>query len=234
MIYIVHGSDLVKSRTLIVNQQEKLTIDSKIEVDIVDTSPDKLLEICSSADLFGNYPFVILDVSQAGRKNVEDYIAVLEIIPDKTSVVILSSKTLSKSNAFIKAAKNLSARTIENEKVPQGNVFKFVDYLFAGNRKATYASLATLLKENQDPFYILSMITYGLRNLAIVKFNARLIKKMSPYVKSKTERLVSKISDNVITSLYKELYDLDKSTKTGQTSPEMALTMVTEKVLNSV
>ncbi|MDC0449224.1 hypothetical protein OAL67_01310 [bacterium] len=68
------------------------------------------------------------------------------------------------------------------------NVFKFLDYLFSKNRKQTYIQLSKLEADYTDPFYLLSMVAWNLRNVASVKFDSPAAKKMSPFVKGKAAK----------------------------------------------
>jgi len=90
MIYIVHGDDISKSRILIQNQQKKLNIEARIEIDITDITPDAVYEKSCSNDLFGNLPFIVLDITSAGRMNMDKYIEILEKAPIATTIIVLS------------------------------------------------------------------------------------------------------------------------------------------------
>jgi len=231
MIYIVHGNDLAKSRALIVNQQKKKGVESKTEVSIADVTPQQLAEICAAADLFGQLPFIVFDITGTRKKNLKDYVEVLKKCPVEADIVVLSSKSLTKTNPFLKNASTLKAKVIGNEKAPKGNVFSFLDALFAKNRKVTYKKLATLLKEGTDPFYIMSMIAWGLRNIAYVKWEAPAAKNMSPFVKSKTTRVTSNFTESAVEKAFSTLYLTDKKTKIGEITPDMAVTVLIEHIL---
>ena len=110
MIYIVHGDDLSKSRALIQNQQKKLNIETRIEINITDTTPEDIYEKSHSNDLFGNPPFIVLDVTGLGRANADKFIEKLEQIPLATTLIILSGKSLPQTNVFIKNSAKLKAK----------------------------------------------------------------------------------------------------------------------------
>lgn len=233
MIYIVHGDDFVKSRALIVNQQKKLGVESKTEINVSEISPLELYEKCSAAGLFGDLPFIVLNISDAGNKNLEPYLETAKKIPSDATLIILSSKSLPKTNVFIKNAQTLDAKIHTNEKTPEGNVFRFVDTLFTKNRKSAYKELNNLLTENNDPFYIFSMILYGLRNIAGYIFGSPSFHKQKPFVKGKAKTQSAGFSENKIKNLYFYLYNLEKKAKTGEITPDLLLTLTVEKVLNS-
>lgn len=230
MIYIVHGEDIAKSRALILNQQKKLGADSRVELDITDTTPEHLLHILNTSDIFGNFPYVVLDVSDAGRTNLEKHLEKLLNAPKEANIIILSNKSLSSANIFIKHAKKLGAKVVVNEKIVEGKVFDFVDALFEKQRQRTYIELEKVLL-NEGPFEIFNRILYGLRNLGAIKFQSAATTKMNPYVKMKTQKLVQLYSEEQITKLFSEMQKIDKAVKTGEIDEHTMLTLAVEKVL---
>ena len=114
MIYIVHGEDASKSRQLILNQLSKLNAASKTDLSIADASPQKLAESLSGITIFGDTPFVVFDISGVGRKNVDDYVDVIKKVQTEFTLIIYSTKKLTKSNAFIKAFSESEAKVVTN------------------------------------------------------------------------------------------------------------------------
>lgn len=232
MIYIVHGSDISKSRILIKNQQKKVASESRIEVGIKDISPQELTEKSRSSDLFGNPPFIVLDVTEAGRMDVKKYIDAIKKIPYETTLIILSDKKLPGSNAFIKSAKSIGAKVNTNENQPQSNIFNFVDSLFYKNRSRTYTELTKLLDDQVSPYEIFSMMLYNLRIIASAKFKSPSFFKKSPFVRNKATSQSQLFSEERIIKLFNELLDIDRGSKLSEYSPEMMVVISTEKILN--
>lgn len=232
MIYIVHGDDTSKSRALVLNHQKKLGLESKITLELKNTNTVELLEKCSSTSLFGETPMVVLDISDAGKANMETYFDTIKKIPASTTLVIFSSKPLTKSNIFISKAIEIDAKILENNVFTDANIFKFTDVLFSKNRAATYTELSKLLVEDFDPFYIFTMILFGLRSMAKVLWNAPSVAKMKPFQVSKNMNTLNRFSEQKIKQLYFYLYDIEKRAKTGEVTPEMMLTFAIEKVIN--
>jgi len=209
MIYIVHGNNYASSRRLILNQQKKLATENKLELNIKDITPGKLTDMIGSFDIFGNAPFIILNITDAKSVTLEKYIATLENIPAKSTLILISAKKIRSTSKFLKGAKLCGAKILLNDVLMKSNIFKFVEALFSKKRTQTYSELSQLVKEKNDPFYILSMIYFGLR--------------------SKT----SKYSHQKRMKLYEELYKIEKQVKTGGLTPNLALTFAIEKVLTS-
>ena len=233
MIYIVHGDDLVKSRILIQNQQKKVGAESRIEIEIGDITPDQLFEKSHSNDLFGNPPFIVLDVSNTGRSDMEPFIAKLQNVPEQTTIIILSSKTLSKANAFIKNSAVLKAKLNLNEAVPQSNIFNLVGAVFNKQREKAYGELSKLLKDGVSPFEIFSMLFYGLRTVSSAKFESPSFKKLHDFVKRKSQSQSKLFTEKQITDIFEKFRNIDKASKLSEIDEELLIPMAIETVLNS-
>jgi len=233
MIYIVHGDDLSKSRILIQNQQKKLNSKSRIEVDITETTPEEIYKKSHSNDLFGNPPFIVLDITNAGRLNLDPFIKILEKIPDTTNLIVLSAKSLSKTNAFIKNAGKLKARTNFNELVPQGSVFKLVDATFYKQRGKAYSELSKLLADSVSPFEIFSLVLYGLRTVSSANFNSPSYKKLHDFVKKKSQSQSKLFTTQQLINIFEELRKIDMKSKLSEIDEEILIPMTVEIVLNS-
>lgn len=239
MILILHGDNLSKSREILQQVKEKLDvripdenlISTKKEININDISPQDLANEISAYGLFSDPPFIILDISDAGRKNLSEHIEVLKKCPVDVTIIVLSNKTLSKANAFIKASNDLKAKVLEQNVTPTSSVYKFTDALFEKNRKKVYVELKNLIIDGEELFYVFAMILYSLRSLATVKLNSKEASSLPPFVKSKLGKQINKFTDIEILNLYKYLYEVDKKLKLGQISPEIAIPLIVEKVI---
>lgn len=233
MIYIVHGDDLSKSRILIQNQQKKLNIETRIELNITETTPEEIFEKSHSNDLFGNPPFIILNITGVGRMNVDKFIEKLEEIPVATTLIILSGKSLPQTNAFIKNTVRLKAKTNVNEIVPQSSIFKFVDAVFYKQREKAYSELAKLLNDQVSPFEIFSLIFYGLRTVAAAKFGTPSYTKLHDFVKRKSQSQATLFSNKQLINIFEDFRKLDMKSKLSEIDEELLIPMAVETVLNS-
>lgn len=233
MLYIVHGENLTKSRALILNQQKKLGIQYKEEFGILDFSPEELLMKIRSLDIFGNQQFFIINISGTGRSNMESYINVLTQTPQQLTIIILSDTKLSTTNAFIKNAPVLKAKTLEHSPERKENVFNFVDAVLGKDRKTSYKLMHEELENDKSPIELFSLLTYGIRSLAYAKFENSLFKKQLPFIQSKHKQFANNYSEKSVLDLYEYFYNLDRQAKIGEMDQEIALTLAVEKMLNS-
>lgn len=231
MIFIFHGDNLPKSRETILRLQKRLKAKNKKEIDVLDITPNELKEMAVSFDIFSEAPFIVLDISDAGRKNLIEYAQIAHELPKKTTLIILSNKGLAKSNVFIKEVTKAGGKITLNNSIPTSNVFNFVDTLFSKKRAETYKQLSDLINDDEDPFYLFSMILYGLRNLAFAKFESPSFEKAAPFVKSKSVEQSEAFTKQKINKLYSQLYQTDKNLKTGKISPDLVIPYTIEKIL---
>lgn len=231
MILIIHGEDLITSRKTIVSLQEKLNQTGKIEYSIIEVTTGELKDSLYTSNLFEGAPFYILDISKAGRTNLDPYLEIIKGMPKETNLVILSNKALTKTNIFIKNAKELNAKIIENSVSEKSNIFKFVDAVFSGNRKLSYTEFRLLMLDSKEAFYIFSMLLYGLRNVTAAKFELASYAKQSPYVQQKSAGQAKAFTEKELKNLYTTFYTLDRDSKLGKVSTEVLIPLAIEKVL---
>jgi len=233
MVYIVHGEDISKSRILIQNQQKKVGAQSRIEIEISEITPEGLFEKGCSNDLFGNPPFIVLDITNASRTNMEPYLEKIIKIPESTTIIILSGKPLPKTNIFIKNAEKIKARLNLNETKPQSNLFNFVDAVFYKQREKAYLELSKLMKDRVSPYEILSMMYYGLRTVAQAKTDSPSYKKLHPFVKGKAQTQSKNFTFEQIVNIYENFRKIDMKSKLSEIDEDMLIPLVIETVLNS-
>ncbi len=232
MIFILHGDNFPRSRSVILKLQEKYNTENKVEINILETSPQQFKEHVTSFSIFDEPPFIVIDVSAAGKLKQDPYLEILQNISEEATVIIVSSKQLTKSNIWIKNATKLKAKVFESSVAEESNIFRFVDKVFEGNRVESYKELRNLFLSGQDQFYIFSMLLYGLRNLLAVKFESPHLVSTSPYVISKTTKQASRFNDAQILNLVGYFYDLDKQVKIGEIPSDVLVPLAVERVLS--
>ena len=232
MIYILHGTDISKSRQLILNLFKNSKSENKLELDITQITPQHFLKEVSSVDFFNIPNFVVLDITNAGRSKLDSYLEILQKSPKDVEIVIYSEKDLTKTNIFVKNAKKLLAKVIQNKEFDQSNIFKFIDAVFYKQRTRVYQEYKKIiLSKNEDTFKVFSMLLYGLRNVYHAKLSSEVFMKMSPFVQEKALRQSENFTLHQLNQLFEDLYYLDKAVKTGELDSELFVTLAIEKVL---
>lgn len=112
------------------------------------------------------------------------------------------------------------------------NIFEFIDAWGSGRSVQAFGLLAAELNYGRDPYYLLSMIMYQVRNMLLVKdlsdrnLSAAAISQKSslhPFVVKKMLSAVQKLSLGDIRSLYSHVLDLEQGTKQGRQDLEDGL-----------
>ncbi len=112
------------------------------------------------------------------------------------------------------------------------NVFEFIDALGSGRKTQAFSLLCGELAFGRDPYYLLSMVTYQVRNMLIVKdfadrnmSQAQIAQKsgVHPFVVKKMLTAIGRMSLADIKHFYQEVLDLEQGTKQGRRDLEDGL-----------
>src|SRR3989344_5624212 len=104
------------------------------------------------------------------------------------------------------------------------NIFDLIDSIAGKNKPKAYEVLFKEIKNSRDPYYLLTMIVYGFRNLLEVKDLSNrgmsldaIVKKarLHPFVARKTYQSAEKFSLAELKNIYGGLLDIDTRSKEG-------------------
>src|SRR3989344_6712549 len=104
------------------------------------------------------------------------------------------------------------------------NIFDFVDAIAGKNKAKAYEILFKEIQNGRDPYYLLTMVVYGFRNLLAVKDLSdrgmsldSITKKarLHPFVARKPHQSAGKFSSVELKNIYGHLLDLDTNSKGG-------------------
>lgn len=103
------------------------------------------------------------------------------------------------------------------------DIFQLIDYMARGSFTAFVSEYRRLLRNNENEYYIFSMMVYQFRNLALIRScldegmgdsSIASHVKLHPYVVKKSLPLARKFSLEIISRIYGELLELDVLSKT--------------------
>ncbi|KKP63957.1 MAG: polymerase III, delta subunit HolA protein [Candidatus Moranbacteria bacterium GW2011_GWF2_34_56] len=108
----------------------------------------------------------------------------------------------------------------------EANIFQTVELMSSGNKKQALEMLHRQLEQGDDPFYILSMYIYQIRNLLkIAEFyfqgnfshlDISKIVKLHPFVVQKGTQQLRNLDFNKLREIYKKLEKIDEDAKRGK------------------
>lgn len=208
MIYLYHGDDFALSRDNFNKEKDK----TSIIVDAADLDLNILNQLMSSSSLFSEHKKIFID-NLFSKKASKNYNQLLEFInkADHLDIFIWADKELSKSqtNDFPK----FSDRGF---KIPQ-NIFSFVDNILP-NSPSNVVNFHSALSHSA-PEFIFTMILRQFR-LMLALFsdsgkNIDEVKRLRDWQTGKLKRQGQLFGESKIKEVYKKLYIIDKSQKTG-------------------
>lgn len=130
----------------------------------------------------------------------------------------------------------------EIKKISQNNSFNLVD-AYLGNHNRSLTILRELIESGENPFYLISMIASGVRNLILIVdaigqgkktvAEIALYTKLKPFVVSKNLNLAKNHSTRDLIAMHNAILEADTLTKYGIIKPELALELLTVKGFDS-
>jgi DNA polymerase III delta subunit len=234
VIYIIHGENQIASRkeALKVAKEKGAQV---IEIRSIESSPSEIASKFFSTDLFGGSLSFIFNITKDKNFDYKELIERLKatgIEKSRNTLIFYSTSTIEKSNPVLKNSPDLKATLLEFKEAEKQNIFGFIDTLMDKQRKPAYNKLGELLEGQEDEFEIMSMVSFGLRNLAFFHFSSPSFSKLHPFVQQKTTKQAKNFTKEQIASLYENLYQYDLEVKTGVKNPDMVLSLIVEKFIS--
>ncbi len=108
----------------------------------------------------------------------------------------------------------------------EAEIFKTIDSFASKNKQLAFEALQKHLDLGESPIYLLSMLSYQMRNLLLVKANPVFRANdlgMHPFVFRKSAQLARSYSFEQLKKACQDIFMADLKIKTGQDKPEQAL-----------
>jgi len=227
MLTLIYGTKQVAIRDLILKSAKDLQASTIKEYNLDDDAVSNI-EATLQADIFGEAALNVVDVSKILKAQLEKLFDLLKRYPT-ARVILVSSKDLEATNPLVKVVKAFKGRVIPATLARPKEVFRYLDDLFNKRESACYRSLQKLLEADNDPVYILVMLQYQLKNIALAKFG--LSKRLPPFQVTTVQQQAKNFTEKQILDLYELLYSYDVALKTGKVVPETVALLVTQRVL---
>jgi DNA polymerase III subunit delta len=113
------------------------------------------------------------------------------------------------------------------------NIFETIEAFSSGNKKKALALYHQQLQDGQDPFYILSMYAYQIRNLLKIEdvfsnetrnqYEIAKSAKLHPFVVQKGIEQIKFLGAKKLKNIFSKLQEIDFLAKTGKTDIKLAL-----------
>lgn len=228
MLSLIYGTNQVAIRNYILKTAKDVKASSIKEYSLDDISIGTV-ESTLQADIFGETPLNIIDISKILKAQLEKLFELFKRYPE-SFIILTSIKDLEVSSPIIKVVRAFKGNIVPATLARPNEVFKFLDDLFSKRAPGCYRSLQRLLEVDNDPVYILVMMQYQLKNIALAKLG--LGKKLPPFQLSSAQRQAENFSKLQILEFYEVLYNYDFLLKTGKILPESVVFLFTQRVLS--
>jgi DNA polymerase III delta subunit len=227
MLSLIYGTNQVAIRDFILKSAKDIKAASVKEYNLDDSTVGSV-ESTLQADIFGESALNVVDVSKILKAQLEKLFDLLKRYPT-ANVILVSTKDLDVTSPVIKIVRAFKGKIIPATLSRPKEVFRYLDDLFNKREKPCYRSLQKLLEADNDPVYILVMLQYQLRNIALAKFG--LSKKLPPFQVSTAQQQARNFTESQIIDLYELLFNYDVALKTGKIVPDTVALLVTQKIL---
>lgn len=217
MIYVFHGDDQAKSRTLMRSQADadiaaghdlRIVIAEKIK-------PHELSDILSTSSLFSTETLILEGLlSRAKSKDKDSCLTLLkEYVGDK-NIILWDKKEVAKTTT----SKLPTTWKISLSK-PPAILFNFLDSLYPGNIKNTQ-SLLHSLRQSADEVFIFIMLTRHITSLIVA--SSATSPKLPPWQIGKLKSQASLWGEAKLINFHDELTRIDYQIKSGNTKLDYA------------
>lgn len=210
MITIIHGDDIVSSRKYLIEEKQKHKDSlSILEEDINITN---LTQIFEGERLFFDSKVLFIEdfFTKAGKS--KDIVNYVKKSSKNVSIYFWEGSILTKSSLSL-----FQDPLVKTFKIPQ-NLFIFLDGLKPKNSQALIRLFHGCLA-NSEVELVFYMIIRQFRLILALKEPSQEqideVKRLAPWQKSKLQRQASLFSSQELLTIYKKLFEIDLSVKTG-------------------
>ncbi|MEK7611061.1 MAG: hypothetical protein AAB486_01645 [Patescibacteria group bacterium] len=215
MITLFYGPDLSSSR------QEFLRFKAEFApAEVVslpeDTKAVAILAALETSPLFGPHRLFTIESFSGKVPLFKDsyFLDYLPRLPEGSAIVFWVGEGLLESSLFMKTLRSLKADVRQFKEKKAGSVFPFLAALLSGNRAAAYRDLISLIREEQNGFYILTMIAWQLRQLLTFCYDPR-SPLISSFGRSSLSAIAKRYPVSRLEALYRRLHRTDRESKSG-------------------
>lgn len=211
MISIICGQDFGASREMLVQLKNNSKTGEKITLSAKNIEPASFLQEISGNSLFGGEKLVIIEDFFSQKKISFD---VFSQASDTIEIILWESSDLPKG---LRLTNNIKVYEFK----PKTVVFKYLDSLIPGNRKAAFLYLRQAEKQNVEDSVIFFLLIKNLRLLLAAKSSKNSVffeNEHTPFwMQEKAVRTAACFDVLRLKKVYRQLFEADWKSKTGQT-----------------
>lgn len=221
MITIIHGDDIVSSRTYL--NDIKVKFPEGIQVSPDSLNMTDLTQRIDGGGFFDTEKVIIIEQLFAKRKAKKEFEAIVEYLKSKTlenEIYLWENKELDKKSLSL-----FNHPTVKTYKLPQ-TLFFFLDAIKPGAGKELVRMYHETLKTTDAEMVFFMLIRHIRLLLALQTPSSETIdeaKRLAPWQQGKVTRQAKLFSQDQLLEIHKQLFTLDKEQKTGELSVPLNL-----------
>ncbi|MDO8498703.1 MAG: hypothetical protein Q7S44_02870 [bacterium] len=216
-IVVLTGPGEVGKRGELLKIKQQFALENITQLDLKQVGLGELITSLSSRSLFESGKRLVVAENTPEKFDLEELGSIAEEV-----ILVLVTAALRSDSKLLHSAKKIGARVVSFEGEKELSAFPFLDSLLEGKKEA-FLELQKLLEE-YGGMYILTMIYYGLRR-NILPLPA------SGFVRKKILLQKERFSNTGWQKLYYLVLDTESSIKSGLLPEDVALTKLTQAIL---
>lgn len=227
IIEVIKTHDLLKEKNIVA-----LFVENEPEKELASKDKNLLKLLLDKENIVRNFEFLqreklvnFVQTEFASRNCSADPVAIASLIAlvgnDSWALVNEINKLCNFKPASRITSAEVALLSFKKENL---NIFDLVDSIVSKNKSRAYELMYREIRDGRDPYYLLSMIAYGFRNMLTIKdlvdrsLSAEAIAKkakLHPFVVKKTYQNAKRFDAKELRSTYAKILDIDTKAKEG-------------------
>lgn len=227
MLYLLHGENTTASRQALIDLKKAYSPDSISTFDAKNLDADEFVRTSETLSMLSEKRLIIIE-GKPNASTMEQFSN--ETISGTADIIFWVGDELKASDKLVKLVKGLDGQIRAFKETIPKNVFGFLDALGYKNKRRAFLESHRLLDGGQAPLYLLTMITWQIRNLLKAKLQSPDAKKMNPYVLRKVQNQIRNFEEEELVDIFKILLNAETNLKTTRLDPVLTLDRVVNQI----
>jgi len=230
MFYLLHGENVSASREALVELKKNYSSDSVSVFDAKNFDADEFVRVCQTPSLLSDRRLIVVEGKLQKLSTLNSQLSTLS---PTTDLIFWLGEELKPSDKLFKQVKALGGQIRHFRPVIPKHVFGFLDALGYKNKQKSFLEFHRLLDQGESPVYLLTMMTWQVRNLLRVKESrSQGVKGINPFVLRKTQSQVKNFEEEKLVEIFHKLLEAEVALKTTQQDPKLVLDLLINEWLN--
>jgi len=228
MLYLLHGENVSASREALVELKKNYSSDSVSVFDAKKFDENEFIRICQTPSMLSDRRLIVIEGKLQKLSTLNSQLSTLS---PTTDLVFWLGEELKSSDKLFKQVKELGGQIRNFREIVPKHVFGFLDALGYKNKKKAFLELHRLLDQGESPVYLLTMITWQVRNLLKVQSAKGKVQNMHPFVLRKIRTQLKNFGEDDLVSIFRKILEAEIALKTTQQDSILVLDRLVSKTV---